>query len=99
MIYLSHSVQLHRLGHYYGPVEVASDLECTLAWLVLRPDINSVTDHIHRFISIICVKLTRDSCWLGGLNDEVEDEDEYEYDRLVGRPWGDGDRPNLGGPN
>ena len=43
------------------------------------------------------MKLTFTTSRRGGLDDEVEDE--YEYDRLVGRRWGDGDRPNFGGPN
>ena len=78
---------------------MASDLECILTWLVLRPGTDPVNDHVYRLIPVICVKLTRDSCWPGGLDDEVEDEGGYKYDRLVGRRWGDGDRPNLGGPN
>lgn len=77
-------------------VEVAFDLECTLAWLVLRPKKDSTNDPIlyknqdQGFV--FWVKLTLDNPRPRGFNDEVVDE----YDRLVGHPR---DRPNLGTPN
>lgn len=76
---------------------MASDLERTLAWLVLEPAKCSINEPLHRLLSILRMKLTFTTSRRGGFDDEVKDE--CEYDRLAGRRWGDGDRPNFGEPN
>ena len=76
------------MGDCCERLEVATGLECTLAWSVLRP-VKGFSRLILTLIPLVYDKLT-----LVALN-EVGDG----YNRSVGRRQAECDPPNLCGPN